>query len=184
MPSLNGVKGGTEKLYPPDSSSQQEEEASTEQLKKTLGPNEGIIERDKDGNVINVIIGRTREEEEEEVFDREVEPIPAKTDVVRGMYIIVIDIKETVDFIYYEIPMLFPDVALEAQAANGYTRETHQADGELVFVRECIAKYGDNYEAMFRDIKLNTYQHTANQIRKKCERYLKSLSSSSSMSIS
>ncbi|CAG8637350.1 13301_t:CDS:2, partial [Ambispora leptoticha] len=155
MPSLNGVKGGTEKLYP-DSSSQQEEEANIEQLKKTLGPNEGIIERDKDGNVINVIIGRTREEEEEEVFDGEVEPVPPKTDVVR---------------------------ALEAQAANGYTRKTYQADGEIAFVRECIAKYGDNYEAMFRDIKLNTHQHTANQIRKKCERYLKSVSSPSSMSI-
>src|SRR4051812_34663899 len=80
MTSLNGVSGGVEKLYPDEA-----QEMDIEEIKKTLGPEEGIIERDEEGNVINVIIGRSREEEEEMVFDTEIEPVPAKTDVVKGL---------------------------------------------------------------------------------------------------
>ena len=56
-----------------------------ETLKTILGPDAGIIERDEEGNVINVILGKSKEELEEDVFDKEVEPAPAKTDIVRGM---------------------------------------------------------------------------------------------------
>ncbi|KAG9284649.1 hypothetical protein G9A89_004691 [Geosiphon pyriformis] len=156
MTSLNGVKGGVEKLYPRSVSTTDDtlSQQKVELLRKVLGPNEGIIQRDQDGNVINVIIGRTREEEEEEVFDQVMEPTPAKTDVVK---------------------------ALELQAQNFGKPETHQAEGEKAFARKCIAKYGDDYQAMFRDIKLNTYQHTATQLRKKCEKYLKSLRQSEKM---
>jgi nucleolar protein 16 len=139
MTSLNGVAGGIEKLYP-------EEEIDKEEIKKTLGPEEGIIERDGKGNVINVIIGRSREEEEEEVFDTEIDPVPAKTDVVK---------------------------ALEVQAMNVCKHESHQSEGEKRFIVELIQKYGDDYDAMFRDIKLNIYQHTAAQLKRKCQKYLK-----------
>ena len=80
MTSLNGVTGGVEKLYPDG-----DREIDMEEIKKTLGPEEGIIERDEKGNVIDVIIGRSREEEEEEVFDTEIGPAPAKTDIIKGM---------------------------------------------------------------------------------------------------
>lgn len=80
MTSLNGVSGGVEKLYPDEA-----QEIDIEVIKKSLGPEEGIIERDEKGNVINVTIGRSREEEEEEVFDTEIDPVPAKTDIIKGV---------------------------------------------------------------------------------------------------
>src|SRR5438046_2864721 len=61
------------------------QEIDIEEIKKSLGTEEGIIERDEKGNVIDVIIGRSREEEEEEVFDTEIGPAPAKTDIIKGM---------------------------------------------------------------------------------------------------
>jgi nucleolar protein 16 len=63
---------------------------------------------------------------------------------------------------------------LEAQAANVFGKhESYQSEGEKRFIEELIQKYGDDYDAMFRDIKLNIYQHTVAQLRKKCQRYLK-----------
>jgi len=142
MTSLNGVSGGVEKLYPDEA-----QEIDIEEIKKSLGPEEGIIERDEKGNVIDVIIGRSREEEEEEVFDTEIDPVPAKTDIIK---------------------------ALEAQATKVFGKyEKYQSEGEKQFIEELIQKYGDDYDAMFRDIKLNIYQHTAAQLKKKCQRYLK-----------
>ncbi|OAO12044.1 hypothetical protein AV274_3211 [Blastocystis sp. ATCC 50177/Nand II] len=41
--------------------------------------------------------------------------------------------------------------------------------------RKLITKYGDDYEAMFRDIKLNPQQLTARQLEKQCEKYKKYL---------
>ena len=35
-----------------------------------------------------------------------------------------------------------------------------------------IAKHGDDYEKMARDIKTNNYQHTSAKMRKMCEKYL------------
>lgn len=63
---------------------------------------------------------------------------------------------------------------MEAQAASVFSKhESYQSNGEKQFIEELIQKYGDDYDAMFRDIKLNIYQHTAAQLRKKCQRYLK-----------
>jgi len=80
MSMLNAPAGGVEKTSPDN-----EEELDVETLKTILGPDAGIIERDEEGNVINVILGKSKEELEEDVFDKEVEPAPAKTDIVRGM---------------------------------------------------------------------------------------------------
>ncbi|RHZ88456.1 hypothetical protein Glove_22g99 [Diversispora epigaea] len=135
---LNGVSGGIEKLEPEDP-----QPIDKEELQKTLGPDEGIIERDEQGNVINVIIGKGLDDEE--VFDAVIPPTPAKTDVVK---------------------------ALEKQAANVYKRERYQSEGDKLFCKEMINKYGDDYHAMFKDIKLNIYQLTETQLKKKCERYL------------
>ena len=62
---------------------------------------------------------------------------------------------------------------MEAQASNVCKQEVHQSEGEKRFIEELLQKYGDDYDAMFKDIKLNTYQHTAAQLRKKCQKYLK-----------
>eukprot|EP01115_Flamella_aegyptia_P000998 TRINITY_DN11577_c0_g1_i1.p1 TRINITY_DN11577_c0_g1~~TRINITY_DN11577_c0_g1_i1.p1 ORF type:complete len:199 (+),score=22.06 TRINITY_DN11577_c0_g1_i1:121-717(+) len=42
---------------------------------------------------------------------------------------------------------------------------------EIYYFRALIKKYGQNYKAMKRDIKLNFYQHTKPVLKKKCELY-------------
>ena len=40
------------------------------------------------------------------------------------------------------------------------------------YIAKCMTKHGDNYEAMFRDIKVNNMQHTESQLRKLGARFL------------
>jgi nucleolar protein 16 len=39
-----------------------------------------------------------------------------------------------------------------------------------VFVKRLVEKHGDDYKAMARDHKLNTYQHTPKQLQRKIEK--------------
>jgi len=67
---------------------------------------------------------------------------------------------------------------LEAQVAAAAAipkPERHISSNEELICKDLIAKHGDDYQAMFRDLKLNKYQLTAKQLKKKCEKYLKSL---------
>ena len=43
---------------------------------------------------------------------------------------------------------------------------------EEEYMAKCMAKHGDNYTAMFRDIKTNKMQHTEDKLRKMGARYL------------
>lgn len=43
---------------------------------------------------------------------------------------------------------------------------------EEEYIAKCMAKHGDNYKAMFRDIKTNNMQHTEDQLRKMGSRFL------------
>merc|ERR1711865_482944 len=45
------------------------------------------------------------------------------------------------------------------------------SEGEAEVVEALIERHGDDYGAMARDHKINTYQHTARQLRQKVERY-------------
>jgi len=47
---------------------------------------------------------------------------------------------------------------------------------EIMYWKKLIGKYKDDYKAMARDIKLNNYQHTPKQCKKKSEIYLKKYS--------
>ncbi|KAI7861625.1 ribosome biogenesis protein Nop16 [Spinellus fusiger] len=156
LTSINGSSGGREMRYPPtkpttstkegeeENELKELEEADVERLKKTLKPGEGLIQRDDDGNVIRVIVGEKKTHNE--ILEEEVEAVEAKTDVVR---------------------------ALEQQAANEFIKPRHQTEYEMDWVEKLIDKHGEDYEAMFWDKKLNVYQQTANQLRKKCQKYLK-----------
>ncbi|ORY05013.1 hypothetical protein K493DRAFT_328198 [Basidiobolus meristosporus CBS 931.73] len=144
MTTLNKATGGLEH------NGEEEEEPevdldklSPEEISRHLGPGQGLIERDEEGNVINIIVGKDPNEFDS---DEELPSVPAKTDVVR---------------------------ALEEQAANAVKIERHQSEGEMRWVRELIEKHGDDYSAMFRDRKLNVNQQTVSQLRKKCQNYLK-----------
>jgi hypothetical protein len=43
---------------------------------------------------------------------------------------------------------------------------------EEEYMVKCMAKYGDDYQRMFRDIKMNDMQHTEERLRKWGSRYL------------
>ncbi|GAA5816416.1 hypothetical protein MFLAVUS_009945 [Mucor flavus] len=154
LTSLNGQTGGKEKNLPDSKMVESEDtepkelkeltEEDIEEIKKTLGPGEGLIQRDDDGNIIRVIYGE--EKTHDEILDAEVPAVEAKTDVVR---------------------------ALEAQAANAFHREKFASEFELDWIQKLINKHGDDYKAMFWDKELNVYQQTAAQLKKKCEKYIK-----------
>lgn len=103
LTSLNKAAGGIEKLYPDNVEEEEDgmkmeydDNNNKEELKKVLGPNVGIIERDDEGNIVNVIIGK--DEDENEIFDKEIQPEPAKTEIIEGkkIYLIFIYLKVTI----------------------------------------------------------------------------------------
>lgn len=152
---MNGQTGGKEKNMPDEKMSESAEDASEpkelkelteddiEEIKKSLGPGEGLIQRDDDGNIVRIIYGEKKTHDE--ILDAEVAPVEAKTDVVR---------------------------ALEAQAANAFHREKYESEFELDWIQKLIKKHGDDYKAMFWDKDLNVYQQTAAQLKKKCAKYI------------
>ncbi|KAI8360074.1 ribosome biogenesis protein Nop16 [Mortierella sp. GBAus27b] len=144
LPSLNGMKGGVE--VKDEQEVLENEQRSLEELAATLTEEQGIIQRDDHGNIINIIVGKARTKEEmEEFMEREIEPVKAKTDVVR---------------------------ALEERAANALKKERYQSEGELEWAVKLVEKYGDDYDKMFWDRKLNPNQQTAAQLKKRIKALL------------
>jgi hypothetical protein len=43
---------------------------------------------------------------------------------------------------------------------------------EEEYIAKCMTRWGDNYKAMFRDLKVNNMQHTEEQLRKMGARFL------------
>eukprot|EP00049_Salpingoeca_infusionum_P018804 m.358842 g.358842 ORF g.358842 m.358842 type:complete len:241 (+) comp18317_c0_seq1:216-938(+) len=64
---------------------------------------------------------------------------------------------------------------LEAKFAEYEPFVAFCSDGEMLFVRRCIAKYNMDFKAMARDLKLNTLQWTPAQIRRKVIKYSQTL---------
>jgi hypothetical protein len=60
------------------------------------------------------------------------------------------------------------DLKIPEQRPSRPPRLSH---GEVANVKALISKYGDNYKAMSRDLKINVYQHTPKQIKKRVELY-------------
>jgi nucleolar protein 16 len=48
----------------------------------------------------------------------------------------------------------------------------HASEQEVLVFKPLVQKYGDNYEAMSRDIKLNKYQLSSGQLKRKISRWL------------
>ncbi|KAI8917322.1 ribosome biogenesis protein Nop16 [Entophlyctis helioformis] len=57
--------------------------------------------------------------------------------------------------------------AMEEQARNAVKLQRHASEQEHLVYSDLIRKHGDDYEAMSRDMRLNKYQLSAGQLRKK-----------------
>lgn len=109
-----------------------------------------MIERDEDGNVVNIVYGKSAEEalnddeeEEEEFMGIE----DTRTDIVKQ---------------------------LEAQAAVVVRRERNQTGREKEWVEALVQKYGKDYSKMVWDRKLNPFQQSAGDIKRRVEKWEKS----------
>ena len=63
-----------------------------------------------------------------------------------------------------------PLAEIEALGPPEVPTPRHQSDGEQQFLTKLIAKHGTDYAAMARDIKLNRYQQTAAELRRRIAR--------------
>lgn len=50
--------------------------------------------------------------------------------------------------------------------------EPYLTTPEVINARELIMKHGDDYLAMWRDLKTNRYQHTRKKLQKMCQLYM------------
>lgn len=110
----------------------------------TLHPGEARLVRDPEtGEVTAVQHGPTVED----ALDAPTfAPAPATTDVVRQ---------------------------LEAVAASGVKRERTQSEGEREWIKNLVAKHGSDYKAMSRDRKLNMWQQSEGDIKRRVSRWQK-----------
>lgn len=118
-----------------------------------LAPGEARIERDEDGNVVNIVYGKTAEEalndgdDEEEEGEGEGEGDESRsTDIVK---------------------------ALEVQASFVAKIERSQSEREKEWVEVLVQKYGRDYSKMVWDRKLNPYQQTEGDIKRRVVKWEK-----------
>ncbi|KAJ2358218.1 Nucleolar protein 16 [Coemansia erecta] len=143
---LNGSTGGTVHnvipAHQPDADPSPE--LTEKELKKRIPQGYGIIERDEEGNVVNVIIA----DEPQDPLDSDYEP--------------------DVTVAKKEGAQLLEKFAMEHEER----REKWMSVGERRKLQLFIDKHGQDYKAMFWDHAMNTQQLTKRQLQNKIEKYL------------
>ncbi|KAJ2449499.1 Nucleolar protein 16 [Coemansia sp. RSA 2424] len=151
---LNGVSGGTVKNIIPtgdeddeakdDVASRFREGMTEAEIRKAIPQGYGIIERDDEGNVTNVIMAAEPADPLDD--DYEVEESKPKKEGAR----ILEEYANTMDG----------------------KKERWMSVGERRKLQDLVDKHGDDYDAMFWDKELNLLQLTKRQIQKKVQKYL------------
>ncbi|KTW26252.1 uncharacterized protein T551_03551 [Pneumocystis jirovecii RU7] len=108
-----------------------------------LQPNEAQIQRDNEGNVIEIIYGKQRKFDDTSDSDITTEEMAPKTEVIR-------ELKE------------------KAEKSTKVDRKLSK--NETIFLEKLIDRYGDDIDAMTKDIKLNAMQQTAGDLRRKIKK--------------
>ncbi|VDC05984.1 unnamed protein product [Peniophora sp. CBMAI 1063] len=120
----------------------------------------GRIVRDEDGNVVDVVMDEEEEEENDDVSaDDRGGLVEDKASVIAP---------EAASWVtgVQQHPDARTDVveALEASAAMAKPVPRGTSKGERGYLERLVEKYGKNVDAMARDRKLNTNQHTAGEL--------------------
>ncbi|PRT52649.1 Nucleolar protein 16 [Wickerhamiella sorbophila] len=63
---------------------------------------------------------------------------------------------------------------LKEYAANGVTKPRHQSDREQEWIEALVAKHGDDYQAMQWDRKVNVFQKSAGDLKRRIFKWKKS----------
>ncbi|KAJ2901193.1 Nucleolar protein 16 [Coemansia aciculifera] len=150
---LNGVSGGIVKNILPgdknadtdDVSGRFREDMTEAELRKAIPQGYGIIERDDDGNVVNIIMAAEPADPLDDDYEVEVDSKPKK----EGARIL----------------------EEYANTMDG-KKERWVSVGERRKLQDFIDRHGEDYDAMFWDKELNLHQLTKRQIQKKIEKYL------------
>ncbi|KTW29398.1 hypothetical protein T552_01351 [Pneumocystis carinii B80] len=104
-----------------------------------LKPNEAQILRDDQGNIIKVIYGK-KYDFDDELNEIAMENRKAKTQVIEE---------------------------LKNKIKNNIKSDRKPSQNEINFLNKLIERYGDNVDAMAKDIKLNPMQQTAADLRRR-----------------
>ena len=110
-----------------------------------LAPGEARIVRDADGNITNIIYGATGEARLDQLEEASAAPQHGQGD------------EHTTDVVK----------ALMERAGRGVKVQRTQSEREREWIERLVARYGDDYAAMCRDRKLNPYQQSEGDIRKR-----------------
>ncbi|KAF5102292.1 hypothetical protein D0Z00_000475 [Geotrichum galactomycetum] len=166
---LNGVAGGQEREFAVgDVQAREKDEktvrdplfiangghlsAATATKKEAPGANEARIERDADGNVVRVVYGETRaydDSDDEEEFSGFADSAADenKTEVVKELERLA------------SLPVV----------STPRVQSTREQD----WIGDLVAKHGDDFDAMARDRKLNAFQQTAGDLRRRVKKWKK-----------
>ncbi|CZR59185.1 related to chicken microfibril-associated protein [Phialocephala subalpina] len=156
---LNSATGGTEKLKAGTESktSTSSKLAITNAIPKTIAPTEARVERDETGKIIRVIHSKSRPNPLNDPLNSESEDEEMADD---GEEFEGFDGEKTEE---NEIVK-----QLEEQASMGaLPTERKQSDREKEWIERLVAKYGEDYGKMARDMRLNPMQQTPADIKRR-----------------
>jgi nucleolar protein 16 len=165
---LNGVAGGQERDFAAGNVQAREKDEKTVRdplfiangghvgalatKKEAPGANEARIERDADGNVVRIVYGKTRaydDSDDDEEFSGFADSAADenKTEVVKELERLA------------SLPVV----------STPRVQSTREQD----WISDLVAKYGDDFDAMVRDRKLNVFQQTAGDLRRRVKKWKK-----------
>lgn len=153
---LGHISGGEEKKFYTELEKREMEEKErlaneANPKKQKLGENEARIERDADGKIIRIVYGKAADIDDEPEYDED----------------IVNDDEDDEN----QPEALKKLIALSKIPEVKVGRE--QSEAEQDWVRDLVEKHGDDYEAMKWDKKLNIYQQSVGDIRKRVLKWKK-----------
>ncbi|KAI8872644.1 hypothetical protein GQ42DRAFT_161137 [Ramicandelaber brevisporus] len=136
------------------------------ELRRALPKGYGLIQRDEEGNIVKVITSLA-DEDEDDTENSDVK-------LTSGGRADLLDWLDEEVQVAAVAPKTKVAEELEriAQATSGSARIKTSTEADVDFCRKAIKKHGDDYRAMARDMKLNTYQFTEGNIKKRIKRFL------------